>query len=106
MTFHILFDDVRNLNGMDFIIRTWSAMEKFIDTFDTSGHVIYMDNDVSEVVEEEGQYILESLLFLGQRPKMVVLVTSNIVARSRMAANLQDYGYKPALDGITFHRNY
>ncbi|WDR22170.1 hypothetical protein PJM41_0085 [Salmonella phage vB_SenS_UTK0009] len=93
MTFHILIDDVRNLNGMDIIIRTPEAALKFLENNDTSGHFVYMDNDLA-VDGMEGYQILRLLLELGQRPKKVVLVTSNPVGRENMRNDLLDEGYQ------------
>lgn len=93
MTFHILIDDVRNLNGMDIIIRTPEAAVEFLNKTDTTGHFVYMDNDLA-VDGMEGYQILRLLLEFGQRPKKVVLVTSNPVAKQTMRNDLLDLGYK------------
>ena len=93
MTFHILIDDVRNLHGMDIIIRTPEAAVEFLNTFDTSNNIVYFDNDLS-LEGLEGYQILRRLLELGQRPKKVVLVTSNPVAKQHMRNDLLDLGYK------------
>ncbi|MEW0646950.1 cyclic-phosphate processing receiver domain-containing protein [Escherichia coli] len=93
MTFHILIDDVRNLNGMDIIIRTPEAAVEFLNNTDTTGHVVYFDNDLA-VDGMEGYQILRLLLEFGQRPKKVVLVTSNPVAKQTMRNDLLDLGYK------------
>ncbi|AAX12016.1 ORF079 [Escherichia phage T5] len=42
----------------------------------------------------EGYQILRLLLEFGQRPKKVVLVTSNPVAKQTMRNDLLDLGYK------------
>lgn len=99
--FHILFDDIRNLNGMDIIIRTPPAMLEFIDSFDTTGHFIYMDNDLGDF-ELEGRHILFNILDDGQRPAHVYLVTSNVVARINMTRQLLSYGYHQCVDGLEF----
>lgn len=93
MTFHILIDDVRNLNGMDIIIRTPEAAVEFLNNTDTTGHFVYTDNDLA-VDGMEGYQILRLLLEFGQRPKKVVLVTSNPVAKQTMRNDLLDLGYK------------
>lgn len=93
MTFHILIDDVRNLHGMDIIIRTPEAAVEFLNKTDTTGHFVYMDNDLA-VKGMEGYQILRLLLEFGQRPKKVVLVTSNPVAKQTMRDDLLDLGYK------------
>ncbi|UPW39033.1 hypothetical protein ESCO40_00079 [Escherichia phage vB_EcoS_ESCO40] len=93
MTFHILIDDVRNLPGMDIIIRTPEAAVEFLNKTDTTGHFVYMDNDLA-VDGMEGYQILRLLLEFGQRPKKVVLVTSNPVAKQHMRNDLLDLGYK------------
>lgn len=93
MTFHILIDDVRNLHGMDIIIRTPEAAVEFLNKTDTTGHFVYMDNDLA-VDGMEGYQILRLLLEFGQRPKKVVLVTSNPVAKQIMRNDLLDLGYK------------
>lgn len=93
MTFHILIDDVRNLNGMDIIIRTPEAAVEFLNNTDTTGHFVYFDNDLA-VDGMEGYQILRLLLEFGQRPKKVVLVTSNPVAKQTMRNDLLDLGYK------------
>lgn len=93
MTFHILIDDVRNLHGMDIIIRTQEAAVEFLNKTDTTGHFVYMDNDLA-VDGMEGYQILRLLLEFGQRPKKVVLVTSNPVAKQHMRNDLLDLGYK------------
>lgn len=93
MTFHILIDDVRNLNGMDIIIRTPEAAVEFLNKTDTTGHFVYMDNDLA-VDGMEGYQILRLLLEFGQRPKKVVLVTSNPAAKQTMRNDLLDLGYK------------
>ena len=93
MTFHILIDDVRNLHGMDIIIRTPEAAIEFLKGTDTTGHFVYCDNDLA-VDGMEGYQILRLLLEFGQRPKKVVLVTSNPVAKQTMRNDLLDFGYK------------
>ena len=93
MTFHILIDDVRNLHGMDIIIRTPEAAIEFLNKTDTTGHFVYFDNDLA-VDGMEGYQILRLLLEFGQRPKKVVLVTSNPVAKQTMRNDLLDLGYK------------
>ncbi|ECP6930394.1 hypothetical protein FUV06_17135 [Salmonella enterica] len=93
MTFHILIDDVRNLHGMDIIIRTPEAAVEFLNKTDTTGHFVYMDNDLA-VDGMEGYQILRLLLEFGQRPKKVVLVTSNPGAKQTMRNDLLDLGYK------------
>lgn len=42
-----MFYNVRSLQGMD-IIRTPLAVRDFLEVFDTSGHILYMDNDLGE----------------------------------------------------------
>ncbi|WGG14251.1 hypothetical protein [Salmonella phage phC17] len=93
MTFHILIDDVRNLHGMDIIIRTPEAAIEFLKGTDTTGHFVYCDNDLA-ADGMEGYQILRLLLEFGQRPKKVVLVTSNPVAKQHMRNDLLDLGYK------------
>lgn len=93
MTFHILIDDVRNLHGMDIIIRTPEAAIEFLKGTDTTGHFVYCDNDLAPD-GMEGYQILRLLLEFGQRPKKVVLVTSNPVAKQHMRNDLLDLGYK------------
>lgn len=93
MTFHILIDDVRNLHGMDIIIRTPEAAVEFLNKTDTTGHFVYFDNDLAPN-GKEGYQILRLLLEFGQRPKKVVLVTSNPVAKQIMRNDLLDLGYK------------
>lgn len=93
MVMHILIDYVRNLSGMDVILRTPEAALKFLDGFDTSGHFVYMDNDLA-IKGTEGYQILRKLLDFGQRPKKVVLVTSNPVGAENMRNDLLDAGYK------------
>lgn len=90
---HILIDDIRNLQGMDIIIRTPLAASSFLESFDTTGHVLYMDNDLGENLTVEGKDILATLLMNCQLPKKVVLVTSNPVAANHMRASLLEYGY-------------
>lgn len=93
---HILIDDIRNLEGMDFIVRTPDAAYDFADKFDSTGHFLYMDNDLGDEDNylNEGQYILRYILDLGQLPKKVMLVTSNSVAASNMRTMLLAHGYK------------
>lgn len=92
---HILIDDVRNLNGMDIIIRTPVVALDYVRNNETTGHVLYMDNDLSSNPKDlEGQHILRQLLDWGQRPKKVVLVTANPVAAQNMREDLKDLGYK------------
>lgn len=93
MTFHILIDDARNLHGMDITIRTPEAAVEFLNKTDTTGHFVYMDNDLA-IDGMEGYQILRLLLEFGQRPKKVVLVTSNPVAKQTMRNDLLDLGYK------------
>jgi len=93
-TLHILIDDVRNLQGMDIIIRDPQAAYTFLDVFDTSGHFLYMDNDLGDHdLLNEGQSILRYAISLGQLPKKVVLVTSNSVAANNMRSLLVAHGY-------------
>lgn len=99
--FHILFDDIRNLNGMDFIVRTSGAMLEFIRSFDTTGHFLYMDNDIGDK-NIEGHHVLRRLLTDGHRPAHVYLVTSNVVAREIMAIALEHAGYVKGIDGLQF----
>lgn len=90
---HILFDDVRDLNGMDIIVRTGPAMLYFISKIDTTGHYLYLDNDLGGHIE--GIDVLERLILLKQYPAHVYLVTSNTSARERMQTALTNYGYTP-----------
>lgn len=90
--FHILFDDQRNLAGMDFIIRTAKAMEQFVDSFDTTGHFVYFDSDIGDM-ELQGYDILCYLVSLGQRPAHVAIVTSNPVDADRMRVLLAEENY-------------
>lgn len=91
---HILIDDIRNLQGMDIIIRDPLAAYAFLDMFDTSGHILYMDNDLGDNdLINEGQSILRYAISLGHLPRKVVLVTSNSVAASNMRNLLEDHGY-------------
>lgn len=99
--FHILFDDIRNLQGMDIIVRTSKAMFDFLDGFDTTGHFLYMDNDLGGMTE--GKDVLATLLEYGQRPDHVYLVTSNTVAREYMKNDLLATGYVMGLDGLQFN---
>lgn len=101
MTFHILIDDVRNLHGMDIIIRTPEAAVEFLNKTDTTGHFVYMDNDLA-VDGMEGYQILRLLLEFGQRPKKVVLVTSNPVAKQTMRNDLLDLGYKENTNRVEY----
>lgn len=89
---HILIDDIRNLDGMDIIIRNAHTATTFIDTFDTTGHVLYMDNDLGHH-SIEGRHLLTTLLELGQQPSLVVLVSSNPVGVADMQHTLKHYGY-------------
>lgn len=92
---HILIDDIRNLEGMDIIIRNPRAAFNYVVDNDVTGHFLYMDNDLSCNPEDiEGHDILGRVLLLGQRPKKVVLVTSNPVAAQWMRNALLDVGYK------------
>jgi hypothetical protein len=91
---HILIDDIRNLQGMDIIIRDPQAAYTFLDAFDTSGHFLYMDNDLGDHdLLNEGQSILRYAITLGQLPKKVILVTSNSVAANNMRNLLVAHGY-------------
>lgn len=92
---HILIDDIRDLNGMDIIIRTPKAALRYVTENETTGHFLYMDNDLSgEPGSIEGHDILGRVLLLGHRPKKVILVTSNPVAAQWMRNALLDVGYK------------
>lgn len=90
--FHILFDDQRNLSGMDFIIRTAEAMKQFVDSFNTSGHFVYFDSDIGDP-KVQGYDILCYLISLGQRPSHVAIVTSNPVDAERMRTLLVEKSY-------------
>lgn len=89
---HILFDDVRNLEGMDIILRTSEAMVLFIQNFNTSGHFVYFDSDIGDP-SIQGYHILRRLLEKGQRPSHVCIVTSNPVDAENMRVTLVEYGY-------------
>lgn len=100
---HILMDDIRDLNGMDIIIRTPHAALQYVANNDTTGHFLYMDNDLSgEPGEIEGHDILARVLLLGQRPKKVILVTSNPVAAQWMRNALLDVGYKENVNRVEY----
>ncbi len=83
---------MRNLHGMDIIIRTPEAAVEFLNKTDTTGHFVYMDNDLA--VDGIRLPNFRLLLEFGQRPKKVVLVTSNPVAKQNMRNDLFDLGYK------------
>ena len=91
---NILIDDIRNLPDMDIILRTPKAAQLFINGFDATNHVLFMDNDLGDPDDLEGHHILSMMLEFGQRPKTVVLVTSNIIAKDKMMYNLCDNGYE------------
>lgn len=90
--YHILFDDCRNLHGMDFIIRSAKAMEQFVEQFNTTGHFVYFDSDIGDM-EIQGYDVLVYLMMLGQRPAKVAIVTSNPVDAEKMRTLLSDYNY-------------
>lgn len=90
--YHILFDDQRNLAGMDFIIRTAKAMEHFIEKFDTTGHFVYFDSDIGDT-EIQGYDVLCYLLSLGQLPAHVAIVTANPIDAEKMRVVLDQYNY-------------
>lgn len=90
----ILIDDIRNFEGLDIIVRTPVAAFAFLEVFDFSGHILYMDNDLGvEGLENEGRTILKRILEKQQLPSKVMLVTSNIIAKADMVHTLQDAGY-------------
>ncbi|AFQ22244.1 hypothetical protein My1_085 [Pectobacterium phage My1] len=101
---HILFDDVRNLEGMDIIARTTEAMHSLIELHLIKGCYLYMDNDLG--ASEEGYDILTTILTkTDNRPAYVHLVTSNPVARIRMQQLLEAEGYTAYIGGVTWENN-
>lgn len=89
---HILFDDCRNLHGMDFIIRSAEAMKQFINKFDTTNHFVYFDSDIGDP-NIQGYDILYSLISRGQRPAHIAIVTANPVDAERMRKFLVSKNY-------------
>ena len=93
MTLHILFDDVRDLNGMDIIIRNPDVAYEMLYQLQLQGNYLYLDNDMGSKVE--GHHLLRRILEdKDLYPKKVVLVTSNSVAAENMRQQLKTAGYQ------------
>lgn len=100
----ILVDDVRNINGVDIIARTYDGAKVAI--WGTTPHsvnpidILYLDNDLGELDDDgtpsmykDGQGILRWMFVNDLHPKQIILVTANIVARNNMISTLLDNGY-------------
>lgn len=90
---NILIDDVRDLPEMSIICRTVIGALELSDMFSFTGSYLFMDSDLGDP-EVQGKDLLDHILFLGQRPLKVVLVTSNPVDAEYMRGTLTSYGYR------------
>lgn len=90
MNLHLLIDDIRNLPGMDIIIRNPKYAAAALQNFSVTH--LYLDNDLGEGLQE-GWQILHQALEHGNAPKNIRLVTSNPVARKKMQLMLEAHGY-------------
>lgn len=86
----LLIDDLRNTNAA-YVARNPDAAFHYLSLKEWDE--VQFDNDLGEA-SHEGYQILDWMLGKGIFPKTVILVTSNPVARDRMAASLLASGYK------------
>lgn len=98
---NILIDDIRNLPKMSIICRTVLSALEIADTLGFTGSYLFMDSDLGDL-EVQGRDILDHILFLGQRPLKVILVTSNPVDAEYMRGTLLYYGYKESTSKIEY----
>lgn len=87
--FHLLIDDVRELN-MDYTARDGIDGLRALDTHPVTH--LYMDHDLGEQ-DTTGYDVLVFALEAGICPPNVLLVTSNPVGRQNMANALLSYDY-------------
>lgn len=87
----LLIDDVRDLNT-DIVARTFNAGVEILRSIDTITE-LYLDNDLG-LNQKEGWEILRLAIWEHILPPKVQLVTSNPVAREKMAADLLAAGYE------------
>ena len=101
---YLLIDDTRDLPKMDVIARNSKAGLKMLALGGWEG--LLLDNDLGPD-SQEGWEVLKTALStdIFRVPDYVELVTSNPVARERMANMLVDAGYKKSADGVCFRRN-
>ena len=105
----VLIDDIRDLPGMDVIIRDPEiAVELFTQlyllAYDTKQALhLYLDNDMGKPTE--GIHILQEIISNDTLPDRVTLVTSNPVARERMKSSLAHEGYRVHPNGFEFILN-
>lgn len=97
---YILIDDVRELGtfiadpSKHITLRSFDEAMYYLTTFPVVNDTLLMDNDLGELLPgREGYDILNYALETGNRPKRVVIVSSNPVGRQRMhnALKANDY---------------
>lgn len=95
MGLKVAIDDERSFTQeqVDILFRTPESAEHFLKDFTTQEiEILHMDNDLGEG-HTEGRNVLRNLLVAGVKPKTVVLITANPVARNAMEKDLLDYRY-------------
>lgn len=80
--FHLLIDDIRDLDGMDVISRTGVVGMRLLEECVVTH--LYLDNDLGEDVPREGIDILKWARDNDYVPPNVYIVSANPIARKRM----------------------
>ena len=89
--FHLMIDDFRDMDA-DHIARTAKDGRQALLSFPVTH--LYMDHDLGEHSDTDGNKVIDWALERGVCPAHVMFVTSNPVGRDNMVRALENAGYE------------
>ena len=105
--FHLLIDDIRNLDDMDLIARTYNAGVSCLIMLSVTH--LYLDHDLGEdqtgydILKFMADHVLYCKGFKNIMPSFIQLVTANPVGKENMKNLLISEGYSTK-DGHNFYK--
>ena len=93
----VLIDDMRELDGMNLVIRNYQSYLNTKETLLNNDFELYLDHDLGE--EKSGYDVIKDLFESGIFPESIFVITMNPVGRKNIYDVLEYYHYRKSKNG-------